>query len=366
MMLTVDRLDIGRSIERSGVLRVMAIQPTRTPTAPLDVPPGVVTLETDDFEELAAARSGWNLRYQQVGSGQFRGSIVSAQGSRIELSKLSRSPGILAQGSAPKGSIALAFSLRPQAAMFYNGAALKVDEIAVAWPNKDFDFRALSPSELVIVRIPEAMAIRHAQALLQMPLRVLATHDRLVASDPELISLASTTFSSLLDTFVRQPQLLAVPRAEHYLEMLVLDTLLGLVDPTGPRILAATRARIARRAEEYLRERLSDPIKMSEMCEVLGTSERLLQLAFIESFGMSPRQLLKTLRLNGAHRDLRKAAPSTSVTTVALDWGFLHLGRFSVAYREMFGETAIATLRRSSSTAHGAGKQPAPFLHRAA
>ncbi len=118
------------------------------------------------------------------------------------------------------------------------------------------------------------------------------------------------------------------------------------------------RARIARQGEEYLRQRLTERVKVTELCEAVGTSERTLELAFVESFGMSPRQLLKTLRLNGAHKDLREATAATSVTSVALGWGFLHLGRFSVAYREMFGETAVTTLRRALTAVHANKKEP--------
>jgi AraC family ethanolamine operon transcriptional activator len=318
---------------------------------------GVVTLETNDFEELAAARAGWRLNYQQLGSGRFHGSLLEVRTSRLALTRLSRSPGILAQGSVPKGSIALAFSLQPQPALFYDGSALKADEVAIAWSDEEFDFRALGPSDIFIACISEEVAVRHAQALSKVPLKALAPDHRLAVPDVTLVSLAAPTFCSLLNTLVQQPQLLVGTRSGHYIETIVLDTLLGAVDMVCPRNSAATRTRIARRAEEYLRARLTEPLTVSELCEAVGTSERILQLAFLERFGMSPRQLLKALRLNGVRRELLESTSSTSVTSVALDWGFLHLGRFSVAYREMFGETAIATLRCALTTS-GADRKP--------
>jgi AraC-like DNA-binding protein len=41
---------------------------------------------------------------------------------------------------------------------------------------------------------------------------------------------------------------------------------------------------------------------------------------------------------------------STTVSAVALDWGFWHFGEFSRAHKECFGELPSDTLRRKPSS----------------
>ena len=44
----------------------------------------------------------------------------------------------------------------------------------------------------------------------------------------------------------------------------------------------------------------------------------------------------------------RAGFPDVSITDIAFDLGFTHLGRMAGAYREKFGETPSATLRAMS------------------
>jgi AraC-like DNA-binding protein len=88
---------------------------------------------------------------------------------------------------------------------------------------------------------------------------------------------------------------------------------------------------------------------LSELCAAANVSERTLQYAFRDIIGMSPLTYLHRLRLHHARDELRQAVKgSTTVTDVALNWGFWHFGEFSRAYKNCFGETPSKTLRHQS------------------
>ena len=88
---------------------------------------------------------------------------------------------------------------------------------------------------------------------------------------------------------------------------------------------------------------------LSELCAAANVSERTLQYAFHDIMGMSPLTFLHRLRLHRARDELRKAqSGSTTVTDVAMNWGFWHFGEFSRAYKNCFGEVPSRTLRRNA------------------
>lgn len=66
------------------------------------------------------------------------------------------------------------------------------------------------------------------------------------------------------------------------------------------------------------------------------------------ALGMGPATYLRRVRLNGVRRALQQQnADSTTVTDVALKFGFWHLGRFAEQYYGLFGEAPHETLRRA-------------------
>ena len=88
--------------------------------------------------------------------------------------------------------------------------------------------------------------------------------------------------------------------------------------------------------------------RIPELAALAHCSARSLQIAFREELGQGPLAYLRTARLDGARRALRAAAEGeVTVSEVADAWGFGHLGRFTTAYREAFGELPSTTLRDS-------------------
>jgi AraC-like DNA-binding protein len=117
----------------------------------------------------------------------------------------------------------------------------------------------------------------------------------------------------------------------------------GLPTTTGERRHNAIMARF----EEYLAVTPDRPLYLPEICAAVGVAERTLRASCEEHLGMGPIRFLTLRRMHLAYRALLHADPSNAtVTRIVTNHGFWELGRFSVAYRELFGESPSETLRR--------------------
>ncbi len=135
-----------------------------------------------------------------------------------------------------------------------------------------------------------------------------------------------------------------------------MDSLFTAIESCGPDETVdtdkkgKTYSQIIRACEDYTLNLEGRRPYLSELCATANVSERTLQYAFQDIMGMSPLTYLHRLRLHRARDELRKAkSGSTTVTDVAMNWGFWHFGEFSRAYKNCFGELPSATLRRKFS-----------------
>ena len=146
------------------------------------------------------------------------------------------------------------------------------------------------------------------------------------------------------------PEIIAKPDAAYGLEQALIEALVGCFDSREGRdnsLAQGQHAIVMRRFRRVVEENPEQPLYIPEMCEAIKVSDRTLRMCCQEHLGMGPKRYLLLRRMHLARRTLRQAAPdATSVTDTATRFGFWQLGRFSVEYQSLFGESPSATLRR--------------------
>ncbi|MGX9791112.1 helix-turn-helix transcriptional regulator [Mycobacterium sp. MMS18-G62] len=114
------------------------------------------------------------------------------------------------------------------------------------------------------------------------------------------------------------------------------------------KLVEATTAqpKLLREAIGFIHDNAHRDIGLTDIASALNVTPRSVQYAFRRHLNTTPLEYLRRVRLAHAHRDLQAADPAhDTVMDIAGKWGFSHAGRFSVIYRETFGNPPSKTLR---------------------
>jgi len=135
---------------------------------------------------------------------------------------------------------------------------------------------------------------------------------------------------------------------QEALRLLVPAWLGAFVSDTPKRPTMRARDIALRRLLELLDRPDLGPLSNDAILKATNVSERTLQYAVRERFGVTRGTLMKAKRLALVRSTLRRASPDeVSVGDVAAWFGFGHLGQFATDYRRAFDEVPSQTLVRS-------------------
>lgn len=137
------------------------------------------------------------------------------------------------------------------------------------------------------------------------------------------------------------------PHVAAYAEDLLLASLTSALDAGEEPMRRDAAPEYVRRAERYLLDHLTEDVTVAQVAGAVAASTRTLHDGFSRANGVGPLTWLRAERLERVRAELLSARRGhVRVTDVAMHWGFRHLGRFCVAYRQRFGETPTQTLHR--------------------
>ena len=133
---------------------------------------------------------------------------------------------------------------------------------------------------------------------------------------------------------------------EHYTQI-VASKLLTLMHTNVSRECLASPAASVERILDYIERNLKLDLSGEDLAAQACISQRSLYALFERQLGVTPLQYIRQRKLVRIHACLSDPSCTVrSLTELALDYGFVHLGRFSESYRLQFGELPSSTLKR--------------------
>ncbi|MBQ0944526.1 helix-turn-helix domain-containing protein [Ideonella sp. 4Y16] len=305
-------------------------------------------LETSDLDELAEGQPDWQLRYQQLSAGSFRGAVQHLQLPGLRLVREQVSQAVHQKGHLGQGNYGFAMMPALQGEAIFNGQRLDAQAIMVG-RSDDLDLLSPAGSTLIGVVVSEELLNPLWERMYQKPLArwldsqiVLRTRPAAAQAVQQLhlatmAHLAERGTDALDDTTLKQ--------ARDAVLIEWIEALPAAVDTTELKTVGARR-RVVDRACELMLGNTAEPLSVLELCRQVGASRRKLNYCFQDVLGTSPLKYLRLVRLNGARRELKTGRDrGLTVQDVASRWGFWHLGQFALDYKKQFGELPSVTLR---------------------
>ncbi len=113
---------------------------------------------------------------------------------------------------------------------------------------------------------------------------------------------------------------------------------------------SVSRRLVVDRALEWMTAHWDGALRVTELAQAAGVSERTLRNVFIECFGMGPLRYIRLRQVHQVHAALLAADPErTTVTGVAMKLGIWDVDGLAARYRRVFGQSPRSTLRNPPS-----------------
>jgi AraC-like DNA-binding protein len=301
----------------------------------------------DPFQYTEAVRAA-DMQIFPTAKGEFRAELTQVTINELWMQRFAENLPRVHKGAARPGRRVFSFLTEDQPEVHNRGRLLSLGELCaddhemqhvITTGNYHFGCMSLRPEELTAA----CKAIVGCEFDTERSTRFMRPNPDLMERLLKLHAMAGGFAKTM-------PELFELPEVVRALEQQLIHALVRcLTDGNVSTMKSGTlhHTVIVARFEEFVEANPNTPLYLTEVCAAVGAAERTFRAACEEHIGMGPIRYLTLRRMHLVHRALVRTAPSTkTVTQVATDYGFWELGRFAVAYRELFGEPPSVTLQR--------------------
>ena len=299
-------------------------------------------------EALEAAYVAARTEITPIGPAPFGARVVRLELDRMWIHRVDeRSPRIKWAAQSPARTF-IRFLTRPSANFVIDGTVLRPGEIVHLGSGHNYYDRTDGAVHWSGISVPDEDV---AAAAIAITGRALVTPREPVhhAPAPAAIKRLRRIHAEAIAVAKAELPAETIRNLEQTLIEATIDCLSDR-DARKPSWACRSRATVMRRFHRLLEAAPDRAFYLPEICAAITVPERTLRVACQEQIGISPKHYLLLRRLHLAHRALQAAdASATSVTEVAMRFGFWHLGRFAGAYRMVFGEMPSRTLEHDQA-----------------
>lgn len=305
---------------------------------------------TQDIDEIPKAIPAWKVEWRQLSRGKFCSKLKLAQLDGIELSYLNWNQAVQIQGTSPPETVSFGVEISSPGRSIWRGIAYDSQDVLIN-ADQEVDLKVPAGYEMFTVTVKQDRLLECAE----WQQRRLRQQDF-----KKILGRVNTAVLNAIKAYLQCSFVLLEVNpscSQDYthgqfitqdIVSLFITVLLSAEDLSSQLPQALQRAQLVKQLEKYMLAHLNHALTVEQLCAIAGISERSLNNYFHNLLDMSPMAYFKALRLNRVRSALKLADPTIDkVAAIARQYGFQHMGYFSVDYKAMFGESPSETLLRS-------------------
>lgn len=305
-----------------------------------------------DLDQVFANMPKWQIEHEILSRPQAASSCATLLLDEVGVASNRLGGRVRATGSTPAGQFALGLDIACPPGRQFGGRSLERNDVLFGYSGAELDYLHPAGFNDLNMILPGALLRESLQERLGEPVELARFQTARVGdaglhTRPDLWRL----FGSLAAMLHGESPMPHQAAALDLLRAEILDAVGSLVgsylESGGDQPVWHHRRPVALRAAEFMRANLGEAMTLADICAAARASERTVEYAFRDLYGVGAKRYLKILRLHRVRRQLRGLAPEAIVIqAIAQDAGFWHMGHFTADYRRLFGETPTATLRQ--------------------
>jgi AraC-like DNA-binding protein len=306
----------------------------------------VETRSIDSFEELSDAVQGAQIDVLQLQRGRLRGYLTHMSVGGMPLSVGAFSVGVRTRGVLSDDRVTIGMLTGCTNRVTHWSHEVHPADILVIPPRDAHDGRYHGGASYAAISLDQAdiASVFGTEPRLGELGVAPKTHFRADPLEGEFI------IRRLRDMVARLEKIKSTWNADAtaFWKRSIIETMTATISSNKPsdrdgHLLSSRR--IVDKVENYIEATGLRPVHISEICSEVHVSRRTLHRAFYDAIGIGPVAFLRYRRLCCVHSVLRSSDPATTtIADVAMDQGFLNLGRFSGYYHALFDEYPSETL----------------------
>ena len=297
----------------------------------------VVDFQFNDLDLFLDRVRGWDLDFRQIDSGGLFGHLVQLVSNDVQISNLRVEQGLHQMGSTPPGFRTFGLPGQNCQGFWWRGHQVRNNSLLV-FPTSN-ELQSVSQGDFEVFTI--SLSLTYIESLCEkLGINPIMENEVIQLDQRRLAELRALAKASVISHNNPANTITVQNLAQALLTCCTADT----------KTISIQKRKRDLAISQIITHLANDPSPIPDMtsfCQIAKVSERTLQYAFMERYGIPPNVFVKRWKLNSARRLLSQSNSSThSVAEVCTRLGFQHQSQFTQDYKHLFAELPSQTLAR--------------------